>query len=113
VLTLVLDSSLLNSFFIYQADAKDVGMLVYSWQLWHFTLGKRLVAPFMRQDVAQGPAQTWHGVASTTRSATTKLAKIALSMESRLASIALGVEGSLCASMFAIPMHILSHNMMC
>jgi hypothetical protein len=57
VLTLVLDSSLLNSFLIYRVDAEDVGMPVYTRQLWHFTLAKRLVAPFVRQDVARGPAR--------------------------------------------------------
>jgi hypothetical protein len=57
VLTLVLDSLLLNSFITYRADAEDVGMPVYSRQLWHYTLAKRLVAPFVRPDVARGPAR--------------------------------------------------------
>jgi hypothetical protein len=50
-LTFVLDSSLQNSFIIYKEDAERVGLQLYTRQLWHYTLAKYLVEPFVRVNV--------------------------------------------------------------
>jgi hypothetical protein len=54
-LTLILDSSLQNGFILYREDVMEVGLPVYSRQLWHYNLAQVLVAPFVRVNIPRGP----------------------------------------------------------
>jgi hypothetical protein len=55
-LTFVMDSSLLNCFIIYREDATELGLGVWTRQLFHLTLAKALVAPLVRVNVPRGRA---------------------------------------------------------
>jgi hypothetical protein len=53
-LTLILDSSLQNGFILYHADVVEVGLPMYSRQLWPYNVARALVAPFVRVNVPRG-----------------------------------------------------------
>jgi hypothetical protein len=54
-LTLVLDSSLQNGYILYREDVSQVGLPLYTRQLWHYNLARGLVAPFTRVNIPCGP----------------------------------------------------------
>jgi hypothetical protein len=57
-LTFVPDRSLKNAYIIYREDVKRVGLQVFTWQLWHYTLAKYLVESFMRVNVPRSQIRT-------------------------------------------------------
>ena len=57
LLNFVIDSSLLNAFILYRADATSLGLAVFSCQLWYYTLDQALVAPFVGVNVPRGPTR--------------------------------------------------------
>jgi hypothetical protein len=54
-LILVLDSSLQNGYILYWEDVSQVGLPLYTRQLWHYNLARGLVAPFTRVNIPRRP----------------------------------------------------------
>jgi hypothetical protein len=55
LLLFVLDTSCQNAYVLYKEDAEQVGLPVTSRLLWHYTLGMRLVQPWLAAGALRGP----------------------------------------------------------